>query len=219
MSGLFSARRGLELKHAVGASGDELRRKQRQRRQHHDHQRNDPVNAEHEKECAEDGHDAGKKLCKAHQKAVCKLVGVCDDAADQLAARMRVEIRQRQDLHFFKRIAPHIAHHAEGDAVIEIAHQPLQQRCDPGDCRHAAEQRHDLRMRHCARPEDAVDGVSHKDGHIERSGNRRSGQHDRCRQHVPAFFEIPQNAAKRFHGRVLHCYASSFLNCDSWISR
>ena len=91
MRRLLAARLRLKLEHTVRLSGNELCREQRKRRQHHNHQRNLPVDADHKRKCAKNRNHAGEQLRKAHQKAVGKLIHVGNHAADQLTARMRIQ--------------------------------------------------------------------------------------------------------------------------------
>ena len=210
MRRLFAARGGLELEHAVGLAGDEFRRKQRKRRQHDDHERDHPVDAQHEKQCSKDRHNTGEQLRKAHQQAVGKLIRVGNDPADQLTARMRVEIGQRKDLKLVKGVAADVAHHAEGDPVIEVAHDPLHDRRCRRDGGNAPKQRRDGQKIHLSRPDDAVDGVADEDGNVERSRDGGRRQQNGQRQQRPAPLDIFQYAPERRRRRTLHVTVPPF---------
>ena len=64
--GLLRLGRALFDEHRVRMLGDKLRHKERQRREHHDEERDAPIEHDHERKRAEDRDDAGEKLREAH---------------------------------------------------------------------------------------------------------------------------------------------------------
>ena len=168
---------GLQAEHVVCALGDEPRHEQRQRRDHHHHQRDGPVADQHDDQRSGDGQRAGEQLCEAHQQALGELVGVGDDAADDLAVRMGVDVAQRQLGDLAQRVLAQIPHHVERDAVVDDVHQPL----DHGGGRHAdqdaGEDGHDGGEVH-AGIQNLVDGVARQHGHIQRQRHGDAGQQE-----------------------------------------
>ena len=69
----------------------------------------DDVRASIERQRADDGHNAGKELAEAHQQAVREGIHVRDNAADQIARGVRVQIAQRQALNLGHRVVAQVA--------------------------------------------------------------------------------------------------------------
>ena len=130
--GLLSSRLGLESEHIVGVLCDESRGEQRERRYKQHDEGYSGVYREHEADRSEYRRGSRKELRKAHQQSVGKGVGVGDDAADDLARRVRVEVGERQALDLFKGFVADIADDAVGDPVVQRVHQPLSRRDESG---------------------------------------------------------------------------------------
>src|SRR5699024_3268727 len=98
----------LELEHFVSIFCNKIRHKEGHRR-HTDHHQGDPhVDGQHEKKGSEDRHHSCKELGKSHQKAIGKLVDICDETAHNISLGMAVDITQGQILHMVKGFCPYI---------------------------------------------------------------------------------------------------------------
>ena len=117
-----------------------------------------------------------------------------------------------------KRLAAHVARHAETDAVVDGRHDPLQDRRQSGkhrkfDCQIAHGSKIDL-----SGADDLVDCVADQNGDIERARHAGRGQqqgHKQQRQ-IPseAFYHAPQRPG----GCMLHDALTSPFSCDRQIS-
>ena len=116
---------GLGREHGVGAFGDEIGHHQTQGGDDDNHQGHGDADAQHKDQGTEDGDQAGKKLGKAHQQAVGEGVNVRNDAADDVAVRVTVQILQRQLLDLAEGLGAHIADDVVGNLVVDGVHQPL----------------------------------------------------------------------------------------------
>ena len=110
---------------------------------------------------------------------------------------VRVDIGERQLVEPAKRIAPDVAHDAEGHAVVAHAHDPLRQR------RHAHANADGQRNpRHArkvdlARADDPVHRLAGEDGHVQRQRDGHGRQQQRQDEQWQIVPEIAQHAAQR----------------------
>ncbi len=120
--GLAAARFALLAEHGVGTGRDELRNEEAHGREHEDEKGYPHVLGEHENEREDNRDNAGKKLSKAQEQTIGKYIRVGDNARDNVARAVPIQIRKRQMLNAAYRLRTHILHHAIGDAVIDKAH-------------------------------------------------------------------------------------------------
>ena len=100
--------------------------KQRKRCYHNNDTGNADIECQHDDQCSQNGHNTGKELCKAHQKAIRKLIHIRDHTTDDLTVRMRIYIFQRQILQLVKGFLPDIPYYMIGYFIIDLVHDPLQ---------------------------------------------------------------------------------------------
>ncbi len=216
--GLLGPGLALGAEEVIGVRGDiPGHHKAQGREQHHD--QGDPgLDGHHKAQRAENGHDARKQLGKAQKQAVCKLVYVGNEAADNAAHGLAVEIRQRKLLQMGKGPVAHVAHHAEGDLVVDGGHDPAEHRGCADHQGDAAQKPTDGGKVHLPGAHDMVDGPAKQNRHVERQRHRHSRQEDgeqRRGQIGPqAGQDLAQNGAVGGVFRFLHA-RSSFLNCES----
>ena len=197
--GLLAARAGLQSEHLERAPGDEGGHHQAQRRDHHHRRRDDGIDREHEKQGAHDGlaaacwaHDgqnACEQLRKAHQQAVRELVHIRDDAADNIARGLLVQIGQGQALDMSEGVSADVAHGAVGQAVIAQAHQPLGQSRQGHQRQNAGQDGPQRREIDRAGPQQQIHRIAGENGHIQRAGHGDHAQHKRG----PKVTAVPSN--------------------------
>ena len=90
--GLFPSRLRLKAEHGKGAFCDEPCHEKGKRRDQHHHQRDSHIRGQHEKQGAQDRHDACKQLGKSHQQSIRKLIHIRDHTAGDLSIRMIIHI-------------------------------------------------------------------------------------------------------------------------------
>ena len=101
----------------------ERHRDQRDQRQ----QRRDP---EHHRQHRDDGEQRGEQLAHRLLEGLADVVDVVGDPAHQLAARLLVEVLQRQRVDLVLDVGAHPAHGPLDDVVEEVALAPRQDRAD-----------------------------------------------------------------------------------------
>ncbi len=112
---------------AVGLPRDKSRHQEGDRCQQHHQEGNQRIDHKHKDQGADDGHGAGEKLGKAHQKSLRELVNIGNHTAHQISRRMRIQIRNRQLLQMIEGLRSNVLHHTVGHYVIDVIHQPLAQ--------------------------------------------------------------------------------------------
>ena len=122
---LLTSGLGLQAEHGIGTLGDEIGHQQRQGCNADNHQRNSPMDRQHDQQCANNGHNSGKQLGKAHEQTVSKGVHVRNHAADDIALTVLIQIRKRQRLDMGECLIADIAGDLIGHAVIDFIHHPL----------------------------------------------------------------------------------------------
>ena len=128
---LFDVRRQLALHLDLAAEalesalGDERRHEQRQRRQHHDHERHDVVDDEHDHEGSEDGHHPREQLRHPLQQAVGDDVDVVDHAGDDVALGVGVDIADARRRQRSEGVFAQVAHQAVTEGVDAVAEKFL----------------------------------------------------------------------------------------------
>ena len=103
-------------------------------------QRRDP---EHHRQHADDGQQRGEQLAQGLLQRLGDVVDVVGDPAQQLAARLPVEVGQRQPVELLLHLGAQPADGALDDAVQEVALQPAQQA--RGEVQHQGQQQHPVR--------------------------------------------------------------------------
>ena len=213
--GLFAARFRLLFEKSIGVGGDIFRDEQGQGRDEHHHQRDLPAERQHEGEGAENGHDARKKLRKAHQKPVGELVGVRDDAAHRIAVGMGIEIFEGEPRDLGKSVRANVLYHLEGDLVVEYAHQPLR---DGGDRHRSADfEKDDFQGGKIHLPfiHNTVYGVPDENGHVQRESHRDDRQNQSQRKGKGIFSDVAQHLFQRalahFRLRLRRLFFAFFL--------
>ena len=177
--------------------------KEGKRRDNHDNQRNPHIDREHKNQRTQNCQYARKELREAHQQAFGKLVGICDNTADNIAIRMGIDIFQREILNFAESIGSNIADYVISDLVVADIHNPLS---NGSSCNHknALEQnREDALKIDSAGGHDAVDGLSNQNRQIQREYHSESGQKNGENQQSEITTNIMQNFAD---GRVFRLF-------------
>ena len=95
---------------------------------------------EHHRQHADDGQQRDEQLAHRLLQGLADVVDVVGDPRQQLAARLPVEVAQRQPVELVLDVVAHPAHGALHDAVEQVALQPRQQRRGDVDAEH--EQQH-----------------------------------------------------------------------------
>ena len=187
----------MQLEHGVGALCDERRHKEGNGGHEHHDERDAPVEREHEAERPKDGDHAGEKLREAHEQPFRELIRIRDDAAYEFAVGMSVKIPERQVLDVRKRRVAQALHRAIGNAVVADGKQPLGERGQPNNGRHAHGELCYGREIHLPGRDDVVDCVANEDGEIqrERDGERRKQQGKRHEPPIGA--DVSEHAAER----------------------
>ena len=212
---LLAARFALLAEIAVGVRGNEARHHKGQRGQQHHHQRDAGADGDHKAQRAQDCHHAREQLGEAQQQAVGKLIHIGDDAADDFARGVGIDVAQRQDLQFGKRLRAHIAHHLEGDLVVDGINHPLHRGRGGHHDGDAQDQAQDARHIHLAGADNQIDGPADEHGHIQRQRHGDGGQQHRQRHQPHIGTQIFQHLFHRARLRLLLCPAharASFLN-------
>ena len=218
---LLTASGGLQTEHRIGTVGDKARDQQGNGGDDDHHQRDGGADGQHKDQGTEDGDQAGKKLGKAHQQAVGKGVNVRNDAADDVAVRVTVQILQRQLLDLAEGLGAHIADDVVGNLVVDGVHQPLCQGGHGGADAHGDEDGEDLVEVDVPRVNDLVNGVTHQYGNVEGEGD---GQRGKCQGEneqqaiatdgAPYLGECPATGGVFLGGFCFHDHASSLGNCE-----
>ena len=167
---------------------------QRQRRYHDDRERDERVQSEHEHKRAEYRHDAGEELREPEKQTVGERVDVGDDPADDLAGRLRVDIRKRKYLELRERRLAHIADDVEGYAVVDRAHEPLEQSRRENYNAGPREYRHYSGEVDLSHLDYAVDRVADKYRNIKRQNDGRRREYDRQDDHEGIRLKVAENA-------------------------
>ena len=133
------------------------RERHRDQRDHRE-QRRDP---EHHPEHREHRQQRGEQLAHRLLQGLADVVDVVGDPAQQLTARLPVEVAQRQRVDLVLDVGPHPPHGALHDVVEQVAGQPPQQRAEDVDAEH--DQQHPAhRVEVDALPGDDVHGPDHR---------------------------------------------------------
>ena len=203
----------MQREHRVRALRNEFRHEQRKRRDHHDDRRNARVLGKHESERAQNRHNAGKQLRKAHQKAVRKRLRVRNHAADNLAVRMRIDIGKRQHRDFLQRVLAQILNDRKRHAVVDRVHQPLNQRCDRHNYQNFDQNRQDF-IEEYAVIGDLIDRFARVNRHQQRKHHRDRREEERREHIIFVFADVGQHPPERSALIRLHAFASPPY-CDS----
>ena len=147
------------------------------------------MNPHHEHQGAQDGHDAGKQLGKAHEQTICEGVHIRNHPADKIALGVLVNIGNRQHLDVPEGFIADIPGHLEGHPVAQLTHHPLTQAADGGTENHAPEENPHLVKIYLSCVHNAVNGAAHQDGDIQRHAHIHRGQNNGRNQSRP----VPAN--------------------------
>ena len=138
--------------------------------------------------------DAGEELREPEKQTVGERVDVGDDPADDLAGRLRVDIRKRKYLELRERRLAHIADDVEGYAVVDRAHEPLEQSRRENYNAGPREYRHYSGEVDLSRLDYAVDRVADEYRHIKRQNDGRRREYDRQDDHEGIRLKVAENA-------------------------
>ena len=208
----------LLLAEALGAElADKACHKERQRREEEHCQRDPPVGHQHENERADDRDDTGKELQKELCETVADRVHVIDNAADEVAVRVGVDIRKRYGIELAEHRAAQVADGFVADKVDKILHQPLKDRHAADRYADIAEDLRYVGKEHLSLTDDAVDRVTdqHRDIQCQRHTDQRGND---CRRQQR---KIGTQRTEYFFDRSI-CFhrAASFSVCwDRQMSR
>ena len=188
-----------------------------QRREEEHCQRDSPVGHQHENERADDCDDTGKELQKELCETVADRVHVIDNAADEVAVRVGVDIRKRYGVELAEHRAAQVADGLVTNEVDKILHQPLKDRHAADRYADIAEDLRYVGKEHLSLTDDAVDRVTDEDRNIQRQRHADQRGNDRCQQQR----KIGTQRTEYFFDRSI-CFhrAASFSVCwDRQMSR
>ena len=165
----------MKLEVHVGVLGDKARHHKAQRRDQHHHQRDGPVQRQHEDQSAQNGEHSGEQLGEAHEQSVGKLIHIGHHPAEQVAGGVGVQRSNRQGLELVHGGIPQIPGDTEHHPVIAHAQNPLAQRGDAdGEQNVAADDRHSGEVDR-ALTDHLVDGIAGQNGNIELGRHAEGG--------------------------------------------
>ena len=217
-AGQLSASLALHLEHRVGVRRNKTRYKNGQRRQRHHDQCNAPVDEQHHAQRAANRQHAGKQLGKAQQQTIAELLHIGGDAADGIAGAVGIHIFQRQLFQLFKRAHAHIAHHVEGNAVVDHIHQPLGNRRAGDRARHGNGQLGHAAKIHLAGANDKIHGLTRNNRRQQGRHHRHNGQNQRQRDQPGIGTDQFQHAAERTLIHFLLLLAHKVFSTSSLLS-
>ena len=132
-------------------------------------------------------------MCKAHQKAIGKLIDIGDDTADDLARAMRVNIRKRELLDTNEGLMADVFDDAVGHAVVQHADDPLE------ECRKSYGNGNfekdfgNARKIYVSDTDSKINGLSYENGNVKRKCDRRGGEKEGERKVDAIDFQISQD--------------------------
>ena len=207
--GLLSSDLSLRGEEIVRTACNEARYKKGERRDQDDDESDLPVDHEHKGKRSKDGDHAREQLRKAHQQTVGELVGIRDDAADDIAVRIRVAIGNGELLQFAESGAAKIAHDTEGDLVIDYALNPLDQRGENSGNRDLGQNVQDNIHMNLAWLDNMVNGFTYGDRNIESQKNRKRGANQGEDQSRVIGANVGQNLSDRSFGNLVFLHAEA----------
>ena len=191
--GLLSPDLRLFAEHGIGMCRNISGYQKGKRRQGNHCNGNSDVDGQHEAERAQNGNHSREQLCKAHQKTVCKLIGIRDHAALDFSVGMRINIGERKLLDLVKGIVPDVPHNVIGHLVVAQVHQPLSKAGEHGADRYFDDDTDDSRKLHASRTDHKVHNFTGQLRNIQLQCHSHKGKCKRKPEENTIASEITQN--------------------------
>ena len=137
------------------------------------------MNGQHDDQRAQNGHDSGKKLGKAHEQTVREGVNVGNDPAHQVPLGMLVQVAQRQHLDVPKGLVADVPGDLEGDPVVDLPHTPLDDARGQSADRNAHKVALHQRKVNFSRLHNAVNGPADENRNIQGHDHRHCRANER----------------------------------------
>ena len=193
----------------MGAPGNQGGNDHRHRGQCHHHQCNKGMDGNHEAQCADNGHHAGKQLGEALQQTVADSIHVADHTVDNIAVCRGVNEAQRYTNQLGKHIDPQVADRFVADRVGAHAHNPLEHstHCDHNQQQHC--RMADGRKIHLILADDLIHRITNQHRAQQTHHHINDGAYQ-CQQQVAGIgFHKAHEALEHF--TVFHACASCML--------
>ena len=221
--GLSAAHFTLLLEQTIRTAGDKAGDKKAQRGQHNDHQGNPEIFGEHENQRHQNRHDAGKQLGKSEQQSVRQHIGIGDDAADNVARAVLVQIRERQLLNVPNGARTNVLHDMIGHAVVEQIHEPCAQRGSGSHQENQTQIAPHLYKVHAMRGDGLVNGIAEQNRNIQLQNNRSRREDNTQSKCKTMCFHVGKQLTERSGCGVFvllfHASSRSFLDSSgNWDS-
>ena len=189
---LLTSGRGLSLEHGIRSRSNEFGHQQGQGSDKNHHQRNAPMNPQHNDQCPQNGHHAGEQLSKPQEQSIRKSIHIRDQSAHGISLGMAVQIAQRQHLNVSKCFVANIPCHPEGNTIMDLTHDPLGSRCRQRAYCHRNQVRfHSLKV-YLPLLDNTVDGFAYQNRDHQQHHDRKHSQQQRNHQTQPIAADIPK---------------------------
>ena len=206
-TGLFASNLGLRAEQMVGLPGDELRKKQRGRRQNDNHERDDRALNQHADKRSDNRHDARKELGKSHQQSVGELIHIGNHAAHKVAVVTRVDVGNRHAGNLGEQFLTNLAHNPEGDGVVNRCRNPGRHGSDGNQNGTLKKYRFQGIEVDISLADDDIDSVADENRDHQRADDGNGGKQQRQKKQPLLASDIAEQA---FNGIFLHAASTSF---------